>query len=303
MKAILARLEARQRADLALQLVALFWGMTFPLIRISVATLSAWQFVSARFLISTSLFLPAVIWLLKREGKSWRTELWRAAPFGLPLGILSWTIYQTQTLGLRTVSSGRAAFITGANVVLVPLFSPFFRSGWPSLSDWLATLGGFLGLYLLTDPSGGVSTGDLWVLACAIGYAIYMHLMPRMCRTNPDSTCMAWLQIATIGACATSVLLVVEPPWARAYVFTPEAWVGLLVCATIATIGTFWLQTRFQPRTTPQRAALIFTMEPVFAAVFGYWWLGETFSARAGAGAAVILGSILFTELWKAPRT
>ena len=284
-------------------LVTALWGLTFPLIRISVRALSPGQFVAVRFALASLLFLP----LLARV-KGLKAQLRRLWPAGALLGFIAWTSYQSQTIGLRTVAAGRGGFITGMSVVLVPLLAPLFGAERPKLREWVSTAGALLGLYLLTDPFGAEQSrtlvGDLWILICAIGVAIYILLLPRLHNSekNPDPTTLSFLQIAVVAAIALLALLTNEPPWRVPIAASPGAWIGLGFCASFATVGTFLLQTRFQPDTTPQRAALIFALEPVFASVFGYWILGETFSARGYLGAATTLAAVVLLEVWPQPR-
>lgn len=277
-------------------LVTLFWGLTFPLIRSAVSTLEPLVFVALRFSLALLLFLPVVLFN-RRARSGLRVAL---AP-GLVLGVLAGGGYITQTLGLTSVGAGRAAFITGLSVILVPLLSPIFRAGRPKRIEILAALTATLGLFLLTDPrAGGITRGDLWVLACATIYAVYIHVLQIYLRARPDSTALAFVQILGIGALAAAFLPLSHPGPLH---FTKMAWVALLFTASFATIGTTWLQTNYQGRTTPQRTALIFSMEPVFATLFAYFLLGEVLSFLGLMGALLILVSVVGVELWDRPNT
>lgn len=289
-------LDSRHRADLAMLLVTLFWGLTFPLIRSAVSTLEPLVFVALRFSLALLVFLPLVLFNSKA-----RAGLRSVVLPGLILGVLAGGGYITQTLGLTTVGAGRAAFITGLSVILVPLLSPIFRAGRPKRIELLAALTATLGLFLLTDPrTGGITRGDLFVLACAAIYAVYIHVLQIYLRGKPDSTALAFVQIAGIAALAGAFLPLSHPASLH---FSKMAWVALLFTATLATGGTTWLQTNYQGRTTPQRTALIFSMEPVFATLFAYFLLGEVLSFLGLMGALLILVSVVGVELWDRPKT
>jgi drug/metabolite transporter (DMT)-like permease len=290
----------RLRADLALVVVTLLWGITFPLIRSALADLDPYQFVGWRFLIATVAFLPLVL-----AHPASRRGLGRAFLPGLLLGSLAWTSYISQTIGLQTIPAGRAAFITGLSVILVPLLSPVFRAGQPRPIELVAAAVATAGLYLLTVNSGDgsagswLSVGDLWILVCASSYAIYIHVLQILLRRNYNENSLAFTQVLGIGVFAVSIL------FARGevrIVMSQAVLVALAVCALLATVGTFWLQTRYQGRSTPQRVALIFALEPVFATLFAYLLLGETLSGRGAFGAAVILFSVVGVELSSALR-
>lgn len=291
-------MSPQQRADLALVVVSLLWGVTFPLIRSALGDLDPFQFVGWRFFLATLAFLPLV--LLHPTA---RARLRPAVLPGLLLGALAWASYMTQTVGLQTVGAGRAAFITGTSVILVPLMSPLFRAGRPHGRDYLAAVVATVGLYFLTlgeEEGGGsamrwsLSGGDLWILACAVSYAVYIHVLQKVLARSPHEISLAFTQVAGIGLLAVTLL------GARGNVLiplTPEVLVALGVCAILATVGTFWLQTRYQGRSTPQRVALIFSLEPVFATGFAWWLLGETLGPEGALGAVLILGAVVGVEL------
>jgi drug/metabolite transporter (DMT)-like permease len=291
----LAKSDARVRADLALLLVTLFWGLTFPLIRDALTEISADWFVLLRFAAAAVLFLP-LLWALR----STASRLRAAVGAGAVLGFIAWSSYFAQTLGLRSTGAGRAAFLTGINVILVPLLSPLFRAGRPSRIDAAAALVALLGMYLLTDPArGGLQVGDVWILLCAFEYAVYIHVLQKYLRRGLDPTALAFTQIVGVALCAALVLPATQPAWPRP---GRAALVGVGFCALFATVATFWLQARFQACTTPERVALIFALEPVFAAAFAYLLLEERLRPIAIVGAALILLAVAGAEWWTARR-
>lgn len=287
------QIDARLRADLALVLVALFWGVTFPLIRGALEVLSPAQFVAWRFSLATLAFLP-----LAMASTRARRGLREVAGAGLLLGVISGLSYFAQTWGLQTVPAGRAAFITGTNVVIVPLLAPLFRAGRPGPIDFGAAFVATAGLYLMTVGEEGfgrgLGAGDLWILLCAVSYAVYLLVLQRVLARPRDPVALAFTQIAAIALLADLALLATGPvriPW------SPWVLVALAFCATLATVATFWLQARYQGRTTAQRVALIFALEPVFATAFAWLLLGETLGRVGAVGAVVVLGAVLGAEL------
>jgi drug/metabolite transporter (DMT)-like permease len=133
---------------------------------------------------------------------------------------------------------------------------------------------------------------------CATVYAVYIHALQKVLRHDHHDLALAFLQVAGIAACALATLPLSH---GRTPVWSGAALGAVVVCALLATVGTFWLQTRFQGRTTPQRVALIFAMEPVFAAMFAYLLLNEIMTARAVLGASIILGAVIGAEVLAAP--
>jgi drug/metabolite transporter (DMT)-like permease len=286
------RADPRLRADLALVLVALFWGVTFPLIRGALDLLSPAQFVAWRFTLAAVAFAP----LLLLSGGA-RSALPGVLGAGLLLGLISGFSYFTQTWGLQTVPAGRAAFITGTNVVIVPLLAPLFRAGRPQVADFVAAAVATFGLYLMTVGEEGfgqgLAAGDVWILLCAVSYAVYLLVLQRVLARPRDAVALAFAQIAAIALLADLALAAtgeIRIPW------SPWVLSALAFCATLATVATFWLQARYQGRTTAQRVALIFALEPVFATLFAWWLLGETIGLMGGTGAVIVLGAVVGAE-------
>ena len=157
------------------------------------------------------------------------------------------------------------------------------------------------GLYFLTmEPGSGglgawrLSEGDLWILGCALAYTVYIHVLQKVLARRPHELSLAFTQVAGIALLAVTLL------GARGNVaipFTQAVLVALAVCAVLATVGTFWLQTRYQGRSSPERVALIFSLEPVFATLFAYWLLGETLGAVGALGAGLILIAVVGVEM------
>lgn len=283
--------SSRQRADAALLFVAAIWGLTFPLIRTALEDVDPARFLAVRFGVAVAAFAPLAL-----ARGSVRRALRRAAVPGLLLGLLAFLPYAAQTVALETAPAARVAFITGTHVVLVPLLSPLLRAGRPGPVDLVGAATALVGLWLLTDPAAGQLTGgDLWALVCAVGYAFYIHALHKALARGLDLTALAFLQVAGL-ALAAVFFLPLAP--GRPVAWTGDVWIAVAFTALMATVGAFWLQTRYQGRTTPERTALIFVMEPVFALVFSFLLLGETFDLREGLGAGLILAAVIGVELW-----
>ncbi len=282
-------------ATFAFIVMTVFWGMTFPLIRVAVQTVSPSQFVFYRFGIALLLMVPVIIFKLRKA--TIPRGFGQLVIVGLILGVINWVSLQSQTIGLQYVESGRAAFLTGTYVVLVPFLSYLFGLGSAKPIDYFAALGALCGLFIFADPSTqGFCEGDLWILLCAFMYAVYIVVLQKWVTNDADPTMLAFFQLVGLFAGSGACVLV------RSETFVPlnlAALAGILFCGIFATIGTTWIQARYQRETTPERVALIFSLEPVFAAAFGYLMLGEQLSLRAMLGCAVILGSIASAEYLK----
>lgn len=275
-------------SDLVLVLVTLLWGVTFSLTKQAVAVVPPLLFLALRFLLAFALLVPAG---LPRLRGLTRTE-WRA---GLLTGLVMAVGFITQTLGLRVTTAAKAAFITGLSVVLVPLFSVVLLGLRPERTEVLGSLLSFAGLAVLSvnRSLALLSAGDLLVLLCAGAFALHIILMGRWA-TEVDPWRYTTLQVGVTGVLCAVLSLFLEP---RPRHLPPAIWGSLAFLAVFATVGTTVMQAWAQRHTDPTRTAIIFTLEPVFAAVFAYFLLKEVQASRTWLGGALIIAGILVAEL------
>lgn len=276
------------RGILALVLTTLVWGSTFPLTKNALADLSPAALVAARFLVAAIAFSPFL-----RGGR----RLWQAA---LPLGIVLFLSFITQVIGLQTTSSNRAAFVTGLNVVLVPLLGPLLARAVPRAA-WPTALAAFAGVGIMSWEGGALVIGDLWVLGCAISYAAYILMLERIAPTQ-DPLALTAAQLAVVAALgltwAAPELLASGLPAGLEASLPAIVYLGLAATA-LATLAQAWAQQRVPAVQT----ALVYALEPVFAAAFALWLLGETLGPRGLAGAALVVAATVWGQRSSAPST
>lgn len=283
----------KKHAILGLVLVSVIWGLTFPLIRGAMESLDAISFVTFRFGIAAVLMFFWVYW--RRSSQMWQIA---SVKWGLILGSLSGLHYLFQTKGLELIPSGRAAFITGTNVIMVPMIAAILRIYPVKGVDFLAAFLACVGLLLMTEAHFlGLSVGDYWVLACAFDYAIYLLVLSYVLRHQKvDALLLAFWQIVGVLLLSTLVYVWVAPPMLS---LTQPVIIALGFCAVFATVGTFSIQTYCQKYISAQKAALIFSLEPVFAAFFGFILLAEILSFWNAVGAFVILIATVLPDVYR----
>jgi len=268
-----------------LTLGVFFWGWSFVFIKESLNGTDVFSFIFSRFLLA-SVILAAVS--LKRFRHCGRTLLWKAAVAG---SVLAFS-FIAQTLGIQYTSASNAAFITGLCVVLVPIIVTVLDRKPPGPVKIAAIATAFAGLGLLTLKDGfRIGTGDLWLLACALGFAVHLVMMNRFI-TGLDTLPFTAVQLFVISAVAGTVGLLkngaVVPPG------DAVVWRGVIFCAVFASAYVYAVQSHFQRYISEIKAAIIFALEPLFAAFAAYVYLGEQLTARAALGGAMILvGAIL----------
>jgi drug/metabolite transporter (DMT)-like permease len=288
----------RLRAELALALCTLLWGSTFVVVKNSLEHSSVFVFLALRFTLAgicMVIFRPGVFRTLQRE------EIFA----GVRLGFFMFCGYAFQTAGLRHTTASNSGFITGSSVVLVPLILALFWGKRVTLWVYFGTLAAASGLYLLTVPLTGVAhlnQGDVLTFFAAMSYAVHIILVGEYAREHSAAA----LGVLQVLACALLAWLTALAAHAirwqpMRFHSTSQLWIGIAVCAVLATSVAFSLQLWAQQYTSPSHAAILFTLEPVFAVVTSYVVLGERLGLRSLSGAGLVLAGILAAELLGPP--
>jgi drug/metabolite transporter (DMT)-like permease len=274
------------RWELAMVAVTAVWGSTFVLVRDAVAQVPPFTFIAYRFL-AAALLLAALRPRLAAGGQPGLVAAGAVAGLALFAG------YGFQTVGLQYTTASNAGFITGLSVVLTPLFAGLLLrqppGRWPVTGALLAAAG----LACLSLQRLEVRRGDALVLGCAVAFAAHILLLGRFA-PRFSSYRLAVVQLGTAGLLALA--------WAGVAgdLVVPgsaSVWVALVITSVAASAGAFLIQTRAQREVSPTRTAVILTMEPVFAGLFGFLLAGERLSGRGWLGAGLILAGMLVAEL------
>jgi drug/metabolite transporter (DMT)-like permease len=279
------------RWELAMVAVTAVWGATFVLVRDAVAQVPPFAFVAYRFL-AAALLLAAIRPRLALGGPGRERGLGPLGA-GVAIGVALFCGYGFQTVGLQYTTASNAGFITGLSVVLTPLLGAVLLrqapGRWPVTGACLAAVG----LALLSLQRLEVRRGDALVLGCAFAFAAHILLLGRYA-PRLDTYRLAVVQLATAGLLALAWAAVAGDLVVPA---TADVWVALAITSVAASAGAFLIQTRAQREVSPTRTAVIFTMEPVFAGLFGFLLAGERLSGRGWLGAGLILAGMLIAEL------
>jgi len=278
-------------AELMLASVTLFWGATFPIVKDAINEMPVMAFLWVRFAMASVLLAG----MAGRQGfASLDRRGWR---LGVLLGTLLFASYAFQTFGLERTSSANAGFLTGLGVVWVPLLAGPLLKKPAAFGSRVGVVLALFGLFLLTwHTPWTVNFGDLLVVICSFFVALHVLGLDAFTK-GYDGKALTFVQIATMTVLGCIGSLLFEPTsW-------PQVWTGSLIFAFLitsvfATAYAFWAMTTFQNRTTPTRAALIYTLEPVFAAIFSVWLAGDRLSALGWSGGALIVAGMIFAEVW-----
>ncbi len=275
-------------SDLLLLLVAAIWGGAFVAQRSGMVYVGPFTFNTIRFAVGGVALIPLVRHLRAFESLpgSWRG--------GLLLGFLLFGGATLQQIGLVWTTAGKAGFITGLYVVLVPLLLRLFWGEKASLWTWICAMLALLGLFLLSvEEDWHLAVGDGWVLGGAFLWAMHVIAVGRLAK-GYHPVHLAMVQFLTCAGLSLGPALGMET-------LTPKALVAALpalgYAAFLSTAGAYTLQLIAQRRAPPARAGLVLSSESLFAALFGFLFLGEHLTFRQGVGAALIFLAILLVQV------
>ncbi|WP_289018466.1 DMT family transporter [uncultured Ornithinimicrobium sp.] len=295
----------RARANLLLGLTAAIWGLGFVAQRLGADHMEAMSFNAARFAIGAVSLLP-LIWWFSRQRRTAPVvtpeppagEIFDETPPrvggspllpGLAAGAVLFSAAGLQQVGIATTTAGKAGFITGLYIVLVPVLGLALghRAGVPV---WLGLGLAVPGLWLLSMTEDlTIATGDLLVLAGALFWALHILVIDHFVRTV-DALKLSAAQFAACALLSAGTALVVEErPFAG---FAPALW-AVLYGGLFAVGVAYTLQVVAQQQAKPSHAALILSLEAVFGALGGWLLLGEVMSGRMLLGAALLMTGIL----------
>ncbi len=286
-------LTKRYTAELILFAATFIWGGTFVIVKLGLEDISPLLLTALRFSIAALLFS---LLFYKHLLKINRDVIYK----GSILGFLLFIGFATQTIGLKYTTASKSAFITGMFVIFTPLFQFLIEKKSPHRANLIGIGIVSVGLWLLTEPSGnGFNVGDGLTLSCAIVFGLYIVALDIVSKRY-DIIHLVFLQMVSCAVLSWFSLGMIESPLFRP---TPNALWGLAYLTILATVITTYVQTRFQRDTTPTRAAIIFTIEPVWAAILAYLLLQEKLGIVGMLGGGLIIAGILISEVSKSNDT
>jgi len=273
---------------LALLAVTATWGSTFFLIKDLLSEVSVLDFLAVRFTIAAAALL-IVFWRNVR----------RLSPADVRSGVLLGLVYGVaqvlQTLGLERTSASVSGFVTGMYVVATPLFAAAFFRERISRAVWVAVALSTGGLGFLSLQGFAVSSGVALIFAAALLYALHIIGLSRWSNAS-NALGLSVMQMLVIAAVCT----LTSAPNGIGTPHSRGGWLSLIYMALIAGALALVAQTWAQAHLAPTRAAIIMTMEPVWAAFFAVLLGGESLTSRMLIGGSLVLAAMYLVEL--APR-
>jgi drug/metabolite transporter (DMT)-like permease len=270
---------------LALIAVTAVWGVTFVQVKDAVAIYPLFAFLAVRYAIATGALALAGGTRVRTLGRSgWTAGALVGSLLGLGIGL--------QTAGLERTTVSSTGFITGLYVVFTPVFGlALFRTS-VAVEVWLGVAFALAGLAMLSGVPVGTTGGNLLVLASAAAQALQIVALERYARRY-DAIALTLVQMAV---CLATFLVIAL---ALGQLEVPRGWTvwgALLVTGLFASALAYLIQVWAQRRLSAARIAIVFSLETVFAGIFGYWLSGDRLGWLGWGGCVLILAGIVVAE-------
>lgn len=280
-------MNRQTKANLALLGVSMLWGSSFVLSKNTLEHLQTFNFLAIRFILSG--LICSLLFYQKMRTVNRRTLLHVTI-----IGTVLFVGYGLWAYGLNFTTASKSGFIIGFSVVIVPLLSAVLLKKVPSRPSVAGALVALAGLALLSlDGTTPLQKGDLFTLAAAFMFALHIITIGKFTLTA-DSFALAIIQISVVGLLSLPVTLIWEAPIIPS---SGAVWLNLSLLIVLSTAVAYIVMNHIQKYTTPTQTALIFTTEPVFAAIFAFLLLGETLKPQGMVGSVLILCGMIIAEM------
>ncbi|QKE64183.1 DMT family transporter [Aquipseudomonas campi] len=283
------------RADLLMLLTAMIWGSAFVAQRLGMDAIGPFLYTGLRFALASVVLLPLVVLLSRRGGEKAPEPINRSLLLaGLIMGLALSLGINLQQVGLLFTSVTNSGFITGLYVIVVPLLGLFIghKTG---MGTWLGAGLAVAGMFLLSVGEGfQVASGDWLQLAGAFVWGVHV-LLVSFFASRHDPLRLALLQFATCAVISLVLALILEEIKLDAILAAGPA---ILYGGLFGVAVGFTLQVVAQKHAIASHAAIILSLEAVFAAIAGALLLGEALALKGYIGCALMFAGMLLAQLW-----
>ncbi|MFA5629346.1 MAG: DMT family transporter [Dehalococcoidales bacterium] len=277
--------KSHKLAIIALIFITVIWGWSFIIVKQAVARMPVMDFLALRFAVA------AIVMIVIRP-RSIRSLNKPVMSHGLILGIFLGASYITQTYALVYSTATVVGFITGLSIILTPFFAWLWMKQKITGNVWIAVVLSFAGLALISYNGLGIGTGELLTIVCAFTLALYVVGLGKWSPQH-DSYNLTTVQMLTMAV----ILLLFTVPTGLVIPTDPQVWFVIIVTGVVATSLAFFIQTWAQSLITPTHTAVILTLEPLFAGMFGVLIGNEPLTVKIVLGAALMLAAMYLVQL------
>ena len=281
------------KAEIVLMIITLSWGLSFPLLKISLNFISPFLFLFLRFFITVTVFY----FIFRSKLDLSKFNEWKN---GIILGIFLFSGFAFQTIGLKFTTASKSAFITGPSLIVIPFAQYFILKLKPRPENIIGALIVLAGLYILSEAYfSDPNAGDMLTLISALSFAIYVVLLNKYA-TEINFNYLAFGQFLTMSVLSIIFVLIFEVFIYNEIFFIPDAvlLLTLFYTSVFSTLISIILISRYQRETTPLRASIIYNMEAVSAVFFSFIILGEVLNFNQMTGAFIMIAGLVISEFY-----
>ena len=280
-------MQENHKYNIYMVIATIFFGMTYVLTKICLNYSTEFHIISFRFLIA---FIVSLIFLQKKIFPVKRTEFL----YSLLLGALLFLVFIAMTVGVKYTTATNASFLISLSVIFIPFFSWFFNKEKPKKSIFIVLIIALIGIMLLTlDKNLEFHIGDILCLICATLFTFYIIMTERIVKNN-NPIALGVLQFGWVSLFSFLIQYPIEN------VVIPKNkifWLSMLILGVFCTAFGYIAQTIAQKKLPSTVVGFILSLEPVFAGIFGYFFLNEYLSFQQCIGAFLLLLSVIYISV------
>tara|TARA_B100000029_G_scaffold234745_1_gene231976 strand:- start:36 stop:908 length:873 start_codon:yes stop_codon:yes gene_type:complete len=279
--------ENKTIAQICLVITTAIWGITFIMVKEALNDAPPYAFATWRFLIATICNFLFIFLQFKSFTKM-------EIIGGIFCGILLHAGYAFQNYGLQLTSASKSAFITGTSILIVPFILWIFQNKKVQLRAWLAVIIALIGLFLLINPTGSdVNLGDIITIGCSVAFAGHIVLQDKYMKKDASILRFFFIQLLTVTILSYSSYLVIDT---QTIIWSKRLITALLITGIFATFIAIGFMVWAQKLLSPTQTALIFALEPVFAAIYAWYAANEILSTISWIGGILIIFGVVWAE-------
>lgn len=280
------------KSNLLLLLTAAIWGFAFVAQRVGIKYVGAFTFNGIRFALGSISLIPLIMFFNKNKEQAKNIE--RSAVFpGIIAGIILFAASSLQQVGIIGTTAGKAGFITGLYIVLVPILGIFLKQ-YIGINSWIGAIVAVIGLYLLcVTGKFDISTSDMLILSSALFFAIHIILIDFL-SLKVNSLNLAFFQFLTCSILSIISAIIFENINITNIL---HASVPILYGGIFSVGVAYTLQIFGQKHAEPSHAAIIMSMESVFATIGGFIILHEYLNLRSIIGCLLIFAGMIIAQV------
>jgi drug/metabolite transporter (DMT)-like permease len=280
-------MNAQLKANVMLFIVTIFWGSSYLFMKMGLVVIQEFNLIALRF--GIAFLLAGIVFYRRVIHVDYKT-----IKYAFLLGTILFLVFVFITFGIKSTSASNAGFLVSLTVIFVPLLLAVFLRKKPEIRILLGVSFALTGIGFLTlNNQFKTGSGDFLCILGALFYATHIIVTGKLTK-DVDSITLGALQLGFTGAWGLLFSLLFETPQLPS---TTEAWISVLGLGVLCSAIGFVVQTTAQKHTTPTHTGLLFSLEPVFAALFALTFAGEKLTTKGYLGAALVLFSVFITQI------